>query len=320
MMSMSSSSSPLVTVNSILELLETVTSPPEMLQNLIESTRKDMESPGLNRTFMGGNQDTKNSWRGKPAPPSYTQKPIQTLSQKSTHVRYQSQFKSSSSVNMNDKILNTILGNKLNAFTKLTYNDTRDFIYQIMDSGETSFIKDFIEKVFMKATLEELYCGLFAKLIAEIAHRYPVMYDEMNKYHTKFLDIFDDVEDHKESEYDIQVRKKQYRMGYGHFISELAGQNALPKEKLIEMINIIGQKLRLYIDNPGKIKTIEEFIDCLFRLTNNLKEKSPAFFSNVKHELISVLNPYLNEILAEKKAGLSTKGRFGLLDLKDLFV
>jgi hypothetical protein len=81
--------------------------------------------------------------------------------------RYQSRFTNGG--DLNDKILHTVIGNKLNAFTPLTYNDTRDFIYQIMDSGETEFIKDFIEKVFAKATVEELYCALFAKLIAEIA-------------------------------------------------------------------------------------------------------------------------------------------------------
>jgi hypothetical protein len=253
------------------------------------------------------------SWRGS----GQTSRPsTHTPTPKVPHARYQSQFKTSGDID--GKILNTIIGNKLNSFTQLTYNDTRDFIYQIMDSGEKEFIKHFVDKVFTKATGEELYCALFAKLIAEIAHRYPIMYEEMNVYHTKFLQIFEDVED--QSEYDVQVKKRQYRMGYGHFISELAGQNALPKERLTEMMDTVGKRLVLHADDPGKTKTLEEYTDCLVRVVKNLKEKSPAFFTNVRQDLHPIITSFVAPLLAEKKAGFSTKARFGLMDLRDLFI
>ena len=235
------------------------------------------------------------------------------------HARYQSQFKSQST-DLDGKILNTIIGNKLNSFTQLTYNDTRDFIYQIMDSGEKEFIKHFVDKVFTKATGEDLYCALFAKLIAEIAHRYPIMYEEMDIYHAKFLQIFEDVEDHKDSDYDVQVKKRQYRMGYGHFISELAGQNALPKERLFQMIDTVGKRLVLHAEDPGKMKTLEEYTDCLVRVIKNLKQKSPAFFQSVRGEMHPILLSFLTPLLQEKKAGFSSKARFGLMDIRDLFV
>jgi hypothetical protein len=187
-----------------------------------------------------------------------------------------------------------------------------------MDSGEKEFIKHFVDKVFTKATGEELYCALFAKLIAEIAHRYPIMYEEMNIYHAKFLQIFEDVED--QSEYDVQVKKRQYRMGYGHFISELAGQNALPKERLTEMMDTVGKRLVLHSEDPGKMKTLEEYTDCLVRVVKNLKLKSPAFFSNVHPELHAIVSSFVTPLLADKKPGFSTKARFGLMDLRDLFV
>lgn len=317
-----------VSVDSILELLRTITVPPDNLRMIVEGLRKDMESPagtpqpGGFRSFAATPAEGRgSSWRS--SKPAYTARPpvgasSQSQPPRQPHVKYQSQFKASAPENMNDKILTSIIGNKLNSFTPVTYNDTRDFIYQIIDSGETAFIKDFVEKVFTKATREELYCALFAKLIAEIAHKFPVIYEEMNIYHAKFMSIFEDVEDYTESE--VQMKKKQYRMGYGHFISELAGQNALPKDRLLQMIETISQKLVLHVEDSGKIKTLEEFIDCLFRLTKNLRDKSPAFFSKVKSDILAILTPSLTFILAEKRAGLSTKARFGLLDLKDLFV
>jgi len=303
-----------VTVDFVLDMMRTVTAPPDSLRLEIEAIRREMEIPQSGyRSFPTEVRGP--SWRGAPV-----QRPaVHTPTQKVPHARYQSQFKSPST-DLDGKILNTIIGNKLNSFTQLTYNDTRDFIYQIMDSGEKEFIKHFVDKVFTKATGEELYCALFAKLIAEIAHRYPIMYGEMDVYHTKFLQIFEDVEDHKDSDYDVQVKKRQYRMGYGHFISELAGQNALPKERLFEMIDTVGKRLMLHAEDPGKMKTLEEYTDCLLRLLKNLKQKSTAFFTSVRSEIHPILLSFLTPLLAEKKPGFSTKARFGLMDIRDLFV
>ena len=234
--------------------------------------------------------------------------------------RYQSRFKAMG--NIEDKILNTVIGNKLNAFTPLTYNDTRDFIYQIMDSGETEFTRDFIEKVFTKATLEDLYCPLFAKLIAEIAHRYPVIYEEMNKYHKEFLKIFDDVQEDSETEYTILVKQKQYRMGYGQFIAELAGLNALEKSQLIAMVTTVFEKIWVFSEEDNRTKAVEEFIDCLIRLTTGLRERSIVFFNGVKKEIEDILIARLNILISKTEVrqtpSLSNKGRFGLMDLKDI--
>jgi hypothetical protein len=232
--------------------------------------------------------------------------------------RYQSRFKPTG--NIEDKILNTVIGNKLNSFTPLTYNDTRDFIYQIMDSGETEFVKDFIEKVFTKAILEDLYCALFAKLIAEIAHKYPVIYEEMDKYHGEFLKIFDDVKEDTETDYVVLVKQKQYRMGYGQFIAELAGLNALEKPQLITMVDKITDKIWILTAEENKTKTVEEFVDCLTRLTSGLRERSPGFFRGVKEEILKVMAEKVQVLLSKKdsRPSLSKKAGFGLMDLKEI--
>jgi hypothetical protein len=232
--------------------------------------------------------------------------------------RYHSRFKSTG--NLEDKILNTIIGNKLNAFTPLTYNDTRDFIYQIMESGETEFTRDFIEKVFLKATLEELYCSLFAKLIAEIAHKYPVIYEEIHKYNKEFLKIFDDVQEDSEASYESLIKQKQYRMGYGQFIAELTGSNAIEKSELTDMVSIVIEKIYSFTALENKTKVVEEFIDCIIRLTKGLRERYSSFFKNVKGELSSIVSEKVNFLISKSDArpSLSNKARFGLMDLRDI--
>jgi hypothetical protein len=188
-----------------------------------------------------------------------------------------------------------------------------------MDSGEVEFIKDFVEKVFAKATLEDLYCALFARLIAEIAHKYPVMYEEMNRYHLEFLKVFDDVDE--SGDYAVLVKKRQYRLGYGQFLSELAGLNALEKEQLLAMVSKVIEKVMLMSSEEEKVKGVEESIDCLVRLTKSLKDRSPVFFRGVQEDLKVRILESANSLIA-KAAGprpsLSNKARFGLMDLRDL--
>jgi len=325
-------------VATIIAGLNTVTSAPDSLLKLIDSLRCDMEIPqgekGKTRNF-----NPATNWRSMPSrfSKNFSDGRFSSSSgqgQGQGHVqgqgqdkevkparpvgRYQSRFTSGG--DLDDKILNTIIGNKLNSFTPMTYNYTRDFIYQIMDSGEKEFIKDFIEKVFAKATLEELYCALFAKLIAEIAHRYPIMYDQMRKYHEEFLHIFEDVDEANESSSDNIIKKRQYRLGYGQFISELASLNALEKDQLLAMVEKVMEKIWILSSQNDKVKTVEEFIDCLVRLTKSLREKSLVFFNSVKEELRSRILDKIEKVISKEnpRPSLSTKARFGLMDLKDI--
>ena len=259
-------------------------------------------------------------WQKSSSAPSASQQQQQQQPQQPSKPvgRYQSRFKATG--NIEDKILNTVIGNKLNAFTPLTYNDTRDFIYQIIDSGEREFTRDFIVKVFAKATTEDLYCALFAKLIAEIAHKYPVMYEEMDKYHSEFLSVFEDVKEDSETDYVVLVKQKQYRMGYGQFIAELAGLNALEKHQLMSMVTKIGDNIWALSAAENKVKTVEEFIDCLVRLTTGLRDRSPVFFKSVKGELVKILGEKISTLIARSSPfpSLSKKGGFGLMDLKEI--
>ena len=330
-------------ITQILGILQTVTTTPDSLVRMMEILRNEMEIPQTTSSSVrgrfgggaggggGGGGGAPPNWRGarfqsNSAPfggrnnDSFGNRSPVTPSPRAVG-RYQSKFTTGG--DMNDKILNSIIGNKLNSFTPLTYNDTRDFIYQIMDSGETEFIKDFVEKVFAKATLEELYCALFAKLIAEIAHQYPVMYAEMKRYHEEFLKIFEDVSEESAAgaNSDKIIKQRQYRLGYGQFISELASLNALEKDQLLAMVEKVIDKIWILTAQEDKTKTVEEFIDCIFRLTKSLREKSSTFFASVREDMKLRILERATGLIAKSvgpRPSLSAKARFGLMDLKDI--
>lgn len=332
----------------ILTEMREVTKGSDTLVKLIANLRNEMESsvPTNSNHGKGSGTDTKavrnfsgnsissTSWRNGagqtnvPKRSSNDNSAYSSMRSQNSHqspkvsttsqpVRYQSHF--SSNANLEDKILNEIIGNKLNSFTPKTYDDTRDFIYQIIDSGETGFIRDFVEKVFLKATIEELYCGLFAKLIAEIAHKYPVMYEEINRYHKEFLNVFKDIEESSSEENKGKsIQKRQHRMGYGHFISELASLNALTRDQLLAMVQKVNDSLMEQAVLPDRSKTVEEFIDCLTRLIQSLRDRSPRFFAVIKADLHNVLNEMLNGFIDKRPVSMTAKARYGLMDLRDL--
>jgi len=240
-------------------------------------------------------------------------------------VRYQSQFKNSSQP-VEDKILNNIILSKLNKFSSTTYNDIREFLYQILGSGESDLadmIRQFMLMVFKKAASEDVYCSLYAKLLSEISVRYSVILEEMHKLQENYLMIFDEVEEKEGGEkYETFVQKnieKRYRQGYSQFLAELS---------ILEIINLshLEQTFRRIFDMitkngvlADKRTLLEEYADCLLRMSRVFKKKQTQFLISARSSLLAISKPTIDSILENKDLypSVSPKVRFILMDVKD---
>jgi hypothetical protein len=241
-------------------------------------------------------------------------------------MRYQSKFKNSSKP-VQDKILNNIILSKLNKFSGATYTDVRDFLYQILGSGEPDLgemVRQFMLLVFKKAASEEKFCSLYAKLLAEISVRYKVILEEMQTLQSNYLEIFDDIEEVPEGgdNYDAFVEKnrdKQYRQGYSQFLAELAGLEILELSTFEQTFQKLAELMLKYAAMPEKKTLVDEYSDCLLRMTRVLKKKSTPFFLSAKTSLMNICKDSLDILLAKKEnyVSLSVKGRFILMDVKD---
>lgn len=243
----------------------------------------------------------------------------------SHHVRYQSMFKNSSKP-VEDKILNNIILSKLNKFSGSTYNDIRDFLYQILGSGEpdlAEMIREFMMLVFKKAASEEVYCPLYAKLLAEISGRYKVILEEMQKLQSNYIDIFDDVEDPDGGEdYETFLAKnkeKRYRQGYSQFLAELAALEILDLSNLEKTFTKIFELMLKFGKLEHKKALLEEYADCLVRMSKVLKKKMTPFFIEARSTLLRISSGAIEEFLHNKGIypSLSPKARFILMDVKD---
>lgn len=240
--------------------------------------------------------------------------------------KYQSQFKNSAQP-VEDKILNNIILSKLNKFSPKTYDEIRDFLYQILGSGEVADLqemtREFMRLVFRKAAVEEVFCPLYAKLLCELSGRYKVILEEMYALQSNYLAIFDEIENQEGADYDAFVehqRSKQYRKGYSQFLAELSALEILKVDLLNSTFQRILGNMVASAKDAEKRTLFEEYADCLLRMAKVLRRKPGAFFGQARASLLATNEAPLREF-AERFSeypSVSAKTRFVLMDVLDI--
>jgi hypothetical protein len=246
--------------------------------------------------------------------------------------KYVSKYKNSEA-QVEDKILNTIILSKLNKFSASTYDDIRDFLFQILGSQDAfqttqeknnteEFVKEFMSLVFKKAASEEIFCPLYAKLLTDISEKYPIILDEMNKLHENYLEIFEECDESMSRSYEEFLeknREKKYRQGYSQFLAELTSLKILSVDKLIVIYNKIFTQILNNGKQENKVVLIEQYIDCLLRITKVLRNRTEQFYIDIRKKLLSNIEGSLNEIMNNKSIfiSVSPKSRFLLMDIQD---
>lgn len=239
--------------------------------------------------------------------------------------RYQSKFHNSTQ-EVEDKILNNIILSKLNKFSDSTYIDVRDFLYQILGGGEADlqeFVRDFMRLVFRKAAAEEVFCPLYAKLLAEISEKYKVILEEMIVLSDNYLLIFEEVNETSSRDYDELVKKnieKKYRLGYSQFLAELAKQEILPFEVLKATFTKLVSVTHTSCKEDNNKVLVEEYTDCLLRMIRILKGRTTPFSRNARENLLPIFAVLFNDLQENKPSfvSCSAKSRFALMDIHDI--
>lgn len=239
--------------------------------------------------------------------------------------RYQSRFKNTNKP-VEDKILNNIILSKLNKFSEATYTDVREFLYQILGGGEADlqeFVRDFMRLVFRKAAAEEIFCPLYAKLLCEISSKYSVILDEMKTLSDKYLEVFEEVCEKESSNYNEFVQKnieKKYRQGYSQFLAELAKQEILPLDILLSTVSTLIKVLHAFALEEDKKMIVEEYTDCLMRITRVFKGKTSAFSKEARQAIYKSFSGFYKELEENREqfVSCSSKSKFILMDIQDI--
>jgi hypothetical protein len=240
------------------------------------------------------------------------------------HQKYVSKFKKTSG-KVEDTILNTILLGKLNKFSHSNYNEIKEFITTIIDSGQTDMMKCFMKIVFEKAASEEIFCPLYAKLLSELSTLYPVLLTEMANLYTQYMEIFDEVAEDQTETYNEMCKRnveKKYRRGYSQFLAELIKNNVMDIDTFLKILSKIIGQVEANTAIPESTKLIEEFADCLMRIMKAIRvdplkhDENDAIGlirSTLKGEIMARIQPL--SVRQPEMLGLSNKARFTFLDM-----
>jgi hypothetical protein len=222
-------------------------------------------------------------------------------------------------VDTDDRILAKVKG-KINKIGFTTYDATKTFMQQILDSNETEFLDEFMKFVFQKAATESTFCPLYAKLLHELADQFTHLRVVMVNLFRDYTAIFTEVEtapDVGTEDYKAFVEaqeRKKFRRGYSQFVAELVKLGEADEEAFSILVQQIVAVLEASHTIPAKTLVCEEYIDCLAHLcTSAPKILSGASWSvGVKSRLIA-----LTEYPRTSSPGFTNKGRFALMDLVD---
>ena len=220
--------------------------------------------------------------------------------------RYISKFHNGSKVG-DDQILNTVILNKLNIFSVKTYEDVKQFLFQILGSDQ-KFVREFTWLVFRKAAAEEKFCALFAKLLSDIRREYPVILEEMRNLHTTYLDIWDTT-----GSPDTKVDRR-CRLGYSQFLAELTALSVLESDTMKQTLQTLKTCISQCLNDDCHQTTVEEYMDCLRQLCGSKVPKDVRIM--IREILMDDLTAWISKS-KEETPGLSSKSRFACMDLKD---
>ena len=239
--------------------------------------------------------------------------------------KYQSRFKNSQQP-VEDKILNNIILSKLNKFSPKTYNEIRDFLYQILGSGGSEveeIVPHFIKLVFKKAAIEKIFCPLYAKLLSEISSRYGIILKEMHALQANYLKIFDDISEPESNSYDnfVETQKnKEFRHGYSQFLAELTALELLNLDLLNSTFKCILENMVHFGKLHDNKALLEEYSDCLVSMAKVLKKRPGAFFSKARSTLLKTNEHIINDMIVNYTdyESETAKTRFILMDIYDI--
>ena len=206
---------------------------------------------------------------------------------------------------------------KMNKFSAITYDATKSWLSQLLDSGEAEFLTEFIALVFEKAASEPTFCALYARLITELRSGFPHLDSEVQRIFGEFMDIFVEaaVEPTADSvEYKMFValrERRRYRRGYAAFVGEVARLKVLTTEDVTRTCDVILDGLLLAKAGEDKQMLCEEYADCLTALIKS----SASLLKPVAAELKAKVTKAMDRTGAPS---LTNKARFALMDVGDL--
>jgi len=228
-----------------------------------------------------------------------------------------------SSIVSDKKVEDRIIGHirsKLNKFSLKNYDGIKSFLEQIMNSGETEFISEFMDLLFSKAASEENYCELYARLLSELTQKFPHLVTEIGLIYSNYISIFQearDVPDQGTDDYkkflDAQIKKK-FRYGYSHFLAEIYNKGLLPVDAIEITVKAILDSLSKIEKDVTNTLLVEEYLASLYKIVCTVNVTKTAPYPPYIENMLDALKKII-EKPKDITTGYTIKARFKIMDI-----
>jgi hypothetical protein len=219
--------------------------------------------------------------------------------------------------NVEDRILAKVKG-KVNKIGPHTYDATKAFMQQILDSDNTEFLDDFMKYIFQKAATESTFCSLYARLLHELADEFKHLRTVMTSLFRDYIIVFTEVEsspDVGSENYKIFLEaqeRKKFRRGYSQFVGELVKLGEADTADFSHLMRQIVTVLETKHADSSATLLCEEYVDCLA----NMSESASAILGAAEwSEEIKTRIKTLSSKPRPDVPGFTNKARFALMDL-----
>ena len=243
-----------------------------------------------------------------------------------TYVPYKSMF-TSTDKSVENTVVDTIIKDKLNKLSITNYDSIRDFLFEILDAGDTEeFLADFMKLIFHKAadSIGLSYCPLYARLLHELSSKYGFIQIEINAIYSRFLHVFNEVSDAGNEDMELfrqRNSEKKYRIGYSQFITELLKYEGIISDTdYVNTVSTITAQMSKLVYSEEKRATVEEYADCFAKMIKILRT-APDVWKRLLPKIIESCDADLKglTVISADKPGLSNKTRFAIMSIQDSF-
>lgn len=210
---------------------------------------------------------------------------------------------------------------KVNKIGESTYDATKAFMQQILDSGETGFLEEFMQWVFQKAAMEPAFCGIYARLLHDLADQFGHLRTEMQSRFRNYTSVFAEAKNAPDvgtKDYLAFVEaqsQKKFRRGYSQFVAELAKLSEIPSEDFRILVEQIVESIQTSVGSEDNKVLCEELVDCLMTMCTacgkTILAKTTWMGDCMKHLEVVI------KAVRTDAPGLTNKARFGLMALQD---
>jgi hypothetical protein len=224
----------------------------------------------------------------------------------------------------NESIEDRIMGKiraKINKIGESTYGATKAFMQQILDSGETGFLEEFMQWVFQKAATETSFCGIYARLLHDLADEFGHLRTEMQSRFRNYTNIFVEAKNAPDvgtKDYQAFVEaqsQKKFRRGYSQFVAELAKLGEIPSEDFRLLVEKIVLSIQSSVGSEENKVLCEELVDCLSTMCLACGKSilsGASWMGGCIKDLEVVVKAARTDV-----PGLTNKARFGLMAIQD---